>query len=295
MGVKQSVFASKAEKRNYDKLLTTWGDKFRIYHNLPFLNVFDFQGLIGNDGKPLELDDKDASRLKKTSIDYVLCDEFEHPVVGIDFDGMSEGVNVGTLYVPDPDSMPDEWRQIIMGLKLRVAHGSSFPYFIVGSREFVGLSTSTRLTIVDGIIGGVLARTTRNERFAQGFSPREKGLNQQQFDSLPEWEQDELLQEWAIDVEVDAEMSSSPLSNIEIAMKRELGVQSWSEDWTPPKGENDQQSRIWSTVTLHTKDHGDVSSSAWVPNNNSRFYDEATVTTAIATILACERLQRMRS
>ena len=38
MGVKKTVFASKSEQENYYKLKRTWGDKYVIYHDLPFLN-----------------------------------------------------------------------------------------------------------------------------------------------------------------------------------------------------------------------------------------------------------------
>ena len=60
----------------------------RIYHNLPFLNVFNTKGLVNakklgnwhnlldsNEPDTISIGDVDYNRLKKTSIDYTVCDE----------------------------------------------------------------------------------------------------------------------------------------------------------------------------------------------------------------------------
>src|SRR5258706_3124095 len=123
MAVKANVFASRAERDNFYKLSRVWGDKYRIYHNLPFLNVFDTRNLIDlsswESAGPFTLADEDFNRLKKTSIDYTLCDSQDTPIICLEFDGMQKGVNVGTEYFAD-HSNPDPWRQTIMELKLRV-------------------------------------------------------------------------------------------------------------------------------------------------------------------------------
>lgn len=43
MSVKRNVFGSNTERQNFYKLSRQWEDKYRIYHNLPFLNVFDWK------------------------------------------------------------------------------------------------------------------------------------------------------------------------------------------------------------------------------------------------------------
>lgn len=202
MGTNWQVFSSNAERTNYYKLCRQWGNCYRIYHNLPFLNVFNKKGLL--------IQDIDFNRLKKTSIDYTLCDENDRPLICIDFDGLQDGFNVGSDYKCEGPS--DPWRELIMGLKLRVAHGSLFPYFVVGYEHFKDLSDSVQLTIVDGIIGEVLSNLATDEKFQEGFRPDEKGYTQEEFEELGPWEQQEIVQDWVIGVEVDSEMAHNPVS-----------------------------------------------------------------------------------
>jgi hypothetical protein len=55
---------------------------------------------VGCRDEPFQLDAQDMDRLKKTSVDYVLCDEADAPLVGVDFDGMNDGFNAGARTVP---------------------------------------------------------------------------------------------------------------------------------------------------------------------------------------------------
>ncbi len=156
MGINKTVFGSRAEKKNYDRLSRQWGDKYRIYHNLPFLQVLNTEGIS------LDLKYKQHEYLKKTSIDYIFCDNEGKPLIALDFDGMLEGFNVGLDYHksqshPSLDEKKEKEREDGFKLKLRIAHDSSFPLFIVGSKEFKNFSTGISLTIVDAIIGEVLA------------------------------------------------------------------------------------------------------------------------------------------
>ena len=111
MGTNKQVFGSGAERSNYYKLSRQWGSAYRIYHNLPFLNVFNTKGLLNakklgswsalldpNEPEHLTIGDIDSQRLKKTSIDYTLCDTNDRPLLCIEFDGMKDGYNVGTEY-----------------------------------------------------------------------------------------------------------------------------------------------------------------------------------------------------
>src|SRR5689334_21732019 len=169
MGVKKHVFGSNPERDHFYKLSRRWGDKYHIYHNLPFLNVFDMTNLIDRPQsqlQPVLINELDLSRLKKTSIDFTLCNENDEPQLCIEFDGLQQGFNVGPKYYPnsDPQSL-NPWRQQITELKLRVATLSHFPFFIVASTHFAKLSPTTELTIVDGIIGEVLAAKTFHHRF----------------------------------------------------------------------------------------------------------------------------------
>ena len=94
MGVAKSVFASRAERANFHKLDSRWGDRCDLWHNLPMLNLFtrdDLIDLYSVDLRPLTISDIEWQRLKKTSVDYVLCDrEHDAPLVCIDI-----GPNLG--------------------------------------------------------------------------------------------------------------------------------------------------------------------------------------------------------
>ena len=72
MGSMNSVFASKTERENFIKLQRTWAEGYNLWHNLPFLNVFNTNGLVDlKTGKKFALEQIELNRLKKTSIDYV--------------------------------------------------------------------------------------------------------------------------------------------------------------------------------------------------------------------------------
>ena len=156
MGINETIFGSKSEKKNYDKLVRQWGDKYCIYPSQLFLSVLNTQGIS------ITLTQREFNYLKNTSIDYVLCDNQGKPLIGVDFDGMLEGFSTGSDYHkskshPSLDEKKEKGRIDGFQLKLRIAHDSGFPLFIVGSKEFYNLSINVRLTLVDGIIGEVLA------------------------------------------------------------------------------------------------------------------------------------------
>ncbi len=220
MGIKNRVFGSGQERDNYYKLRRQWGTSHNIYHNLPFLNVFSIS--------EMGLNEIEQSRLKKTSIDYTLCDDADSPIVCIEFDGLYDGVNIGSLYHParEPDS---EWREQILSLKLRTAHGSRFPFFVVGSDFFKDLSPDLKLTIIDGIIGEVLARRAAHSRFAQEFDPEEVGWSPEAFGRLDPGTQREIIQGWVTDVETIAELEHNPVSKLAAKFSYDLGGVKTSE------------------------------------------------------------------
>lgn len=98
MGVRETVFGSKEEKRYYTKLQKTWGNKLNIYHNIPFLNVIRAKDeLIGENYSKFKISEEEYDQLKKTSIDFVVCDKKDKPIACIDFDGLQQGFNVGRI------------------------------------------------------------------------------------------------------------------------------------------------------------------------------------------------------
>lgn len=123
MGIRKDVFASKAEKKNYEKLARTWGEHYRIYHNIPFLNIFNLEDLFDYsewwNPVPIDLTQDEITLLKHATVDYVLCDLQDKPIVCIEFDGLQDGFSVGTDYYPErlpPRLRP--WRRNNIELEL---------------------------------------------------------------------------------------------------------------------------------------------------------------------------------
>ena len=225
MGVNKQVFGSEPERRAFQRLSRNWGDKYRIYHNLPFLNVFNTENLLCLDGEEynLQLSDSDRNKLKKTSIDFVFCDLDDAPVVCIEFDGLRKGFNAGTEYVTKAGPVKKGWRKVITELKLKVAHASMFPYVVVCSQYFEDISSQTRLSLVDAIIGDVLASRATQEAFSKGFNPEECGYPVEQFDALSESDKHEIMQDWVLSVELECSMIHNPIFRRSAELSQQVG------------------------------------------------------------------------
>ncbi len=178
MGVKKQVFASISERELYKKLSQRWGDRYRIYPNLPFLFVFDTENLIDwYIPAAFMVSDADYARLKKTSIDFTICDDTDQPLLCVEFDGMQQGFNTGTQYHSKQQTIP--WRRQYTELKLRVALGSFFPFIVIGSQYCRDLSREAQLSILDGIIGDILANRQKQAVIGKGFDPCVEILGQE--------------------------------------------------------------------------------------------------------------------
>lgn len=312
MGIQKTVFASKPERENYYKLSRTWGGKFRIYHNLPFLNVFTPQNLIDLsdwDIQQITLTETEFNQLKKTSIDYTLCDDQDTPILCIEFDGLQEGFNVGKEYHPEDSFGPyiSPWRQHIMQLKLKVAYGSLFPYFIVGSVQFEDVTPQTKLTIVDGIIGEVLANRAKHEKFSRGIDFQETPYTEQEFNALPPWDQQEVIQDWVLGVEVEADMVNNPITQKRWEMASKLGIRGFRIEFlcNPPMSNNMTPKQrmhafnhavlFGNKLTLQTDDCGEVDATVWLPNFKVMNFSGSDLLEDLAFILASEKLQMIRA
>lgn len=255
----------------------------------------------------------EISRLKKTSIDYTLCDVDDRTLLCIEFDGLQEGINAGAHYhstvVPG-----DIWRQEITDLKLKVAHGSMFPFFVVSPSYFKDdLTTDTKLMIVDGIIGEVLAIRARTKIFEGGFHPEEVGWTQDEFNALPEWDQDEVVRDWALGIEVAADVENNPLVRKRWELMMDLDIKSYGHKplYYPAVDDLDHSPDIHSLkhrieqidkailngseTTLYTDDFGEVKAKAWIANFKTPYFSGIGLLDDISTIMAMEKLKKLRS
>jgi hypothetical protein len=76
--------------------------------------------------------------------------------LSIEFDGMGRGFSRNGEYMEISPS-DDKYRKLKFDLKLKISTQTGYPYFIVSYKETENLEPGLNLTIVDGIIGKVLA------------------------------------------------------------------------------------------------------------------------------------------
>ena len=148
MAVK-NLWGSNGEERGFRSIESTWGDQYRIMAQMPLSALFT-----------PDPEWCDTSHLFfKTSVDYVVCDEQGHLLLAIDYDGLGGGFDDSMgRYVPAWEI--DGRRKLNFNFKLKYARRdeNQFPYHIVASPEFRPVAPGIDLTIVDAMIGNILAR-----------------------------------------------------------------------------------------------------------------------------------------
>lgn len=293
MAIRKLIFGSKSERSHFEHLRSVWGDRFHVHTNLPFLQVCDTAFLKDESGAPFSIDYYNEQRLKKTSIDYVVADHSGAPLVAVDFDGLQEGFNFGTNYRPREGD--DEWRNLITVLKLRVAHGSRFPYLVLSSTHFRTISEKVRLTIADGLIGSVLATKEMRRKLDEGFRPEEMGLTREKFESLPARERHEVAQDWVIDQDTIAELENNPLVRTAAELFHENQIREWIEvPYDPRMGTATPDSGLHRGRRITLKHASGLSGTGAVmlPDFRTPGVSEYSVTVAIAKILAIHDLKK---
>ena len=195
MPAKDSIFGSKSEARGFLLIEHTWGDRYRLCAQFPWSALF-------------EPDPKwrgTSNLFFKTSVDYVLCTNEGRPLLAIDFDGMGGGFDREGEYV-QVEATPDRNRKAKFDFKLRYAKANDFPYHIVASEGFNPLDDGIELTIVDGIIGSVMASKSFSNR-AQTFVDE----HADDIDSQPMWYKSEYIQYLLTRLEFDCNYDHNPI------------------------------------------------------------------------------------
>lgn len=177
MKIRDSVFGSRQERGFYATLKSTWADRFNLYPSLPFAAIIDFEDMV--------LTERARSYLLKTSVDFTLCEKKgDKPVLSIDFDGLGLGFCQEGKYIQLRQSK-DPFRKLKFDLKLRVAQKTSYPYIIVSVEEAQPFSEDLELTIVDGLIGRILAR----KRFEDLLEERKEELTCEGWEDFIDFEE----------------------------------------------------------------------------------------------------------
>ena len=195
MAVRDSIFGSRSEERGFRFIEHTWGEDYVVYPQIPLSALFT------PDPKW-----RDTSNFFfKTSVDYVLCTNEGRPILAIDFDGLGGGFDRDGEYV-QVEATQDRFRKRKFDIKLRFSQQYDFPYHIVSSEEFKSLSDRIELTVVDGIIGSVIARKHFLER-----APSFLEEHAEEIDSQPDWYKSEFVQDLIMGLEVDCDVENSKI------------------------------------------------------------------------------------
>lgn len=294
MGVRKTVFGSREEKRYFTKLNETWRKEFNLYHNLPFLNVFTARDeLLDERGIPFNISEDEFEKLKKTSIDFTLCDKGDRPLVCIEFDGLQAGFNVGRKYRRLRDATPrKKGRRAFLELKLRVGHGSVFPYFVLGSDQFRGLSDTVRLTIADGLIGEVMSNRACGDKIYSGFKPTDFGMSEEEFNGLTSLQQSDVIGNWITEVEIECDYTHNPIFRKVAELSKKLGV--YGHEFTFLNNEDlDPDEWVWIECGVGTPNHPSATSKLCLPNFKTPFcYFTVHIAMEIAHLLALEKLSK---
>lgn len=198
MPVKSSVFANESERELFDAISSMWGDRFSIYPSLPFSALFEIPAI------PLKHSEREF--LFKTNVDYTLCTKRGRPLVSIEFDGLGHGFSRHGTYVQMHECR-DPARFWKLNLKVRIATEAGYPFVVVSFDEKTLIGQNTRLTIVDGIIGQVLAKKHFERRLKLLVSDNWQAIES----ASPEW-RDEILQDLVTDAETLAELEWDPIA-----------------------------------------------------------------------------------
>jgi hypothetical protein len=218
---------------------------------------------------------------------------------------MQQGFNTGATYRATDPTNP--WRDKILSLKLRVAHGLFFPFIVVGSKEFEDISGAAQVGIVDTIIGSIVAGNAIAER-VKYFDPSEIGMSEEEFDQLSPPEQDEVVQDWFIGVEAEADCTLNPVFRAVHDLHAELSQRTRTRhghvrfvhqpNIDDAKTTTERVERLEKVIlngaeyTLTTEQYGEIKATAWLPNFNSPGFSEYGFLFELAELAALEKLRK---
>jgi hypothetical protein len=151
MKPKDTVFGSKAERAVYSAIKSEWAWRFNLYLSLPFPMVIDITGA--------QLSYSESELIFKTSLDFTLTNKAnDRPVLSVEFDGLGSGFSCDGVYHQARDtSDTDPHRKLKLDLKLKLAEQAGYPLIVIGYEETKQIDKAECLTVLDGVIGQVLA------------------------------------------------------------------------------------------------------------------------------------------
>lgn len=208
MKIRKSIFGSKSEYDLFRALQNRWSKDFDLWPSLPFSSIVELEK-----SEP-SLSSKEREFFYNTNIDYTLCTKSGSPVLSIEFDGLGKGYSRNCEYIQIEESS-DPYRKLKLDFKIKIAKKLDYPFYVISFEESKELAPDLNLTIVDGIIGQVLAKKEFREKIKTFYDE-----NREMIESLPNYAQREYVQDLVLDAETIAELRMDPIS--ELAAKYEF-------------------------------------------------------------------------
>lgn len=202
MRLKKSVFGSRSEHYLFTSLQSRWSKNFDVWPSLPFSSI------VAIEETETPLSAKERNFFFKTSVDYTLCTKRGAPILSIEFDGLGAGYSRQGEYIQVENST-DPYRKLKLDLKLRISKEIGYPFYIISFEESKALSQDLSHTIVDGIIGQVLAKREFHKKMKTLYDE-----NRQAIESLPACAQREYIQDLVLDAETIAELRWDPIADL---------------------------------------------------------------------------------
>lgn len=292
MKIRTSIFGSGSEKELYDTITSNWLHGFKIYPSLPLTAIIDF---FDNTG----LTEQEKDFLKKTNVDYTVCTQKGQPLLSIEFDGMGHGFsNIDEYIQLAPTDDPN--RKLKLKLKLKVATQADYPFFIVSYDE-KNLLRDENLTIVDGIIGSVLAKKHFLKRIYEMYNE-----SKDEIQNMMPWEEQEFVQDLVLQAEVEADMTWNPIVKKASEYDMQIKYKSMSIKWLDEPGVPDvkdmfdlegikkraealkKATRIGCEIVVETP-QGKVSEKVWIRNIKGWGFNSISLVKEIAELFAFKK------
>lgn len=202
MKIKQSIFGSPTEYNLFKSLQNRWSHNFDLWPSLPFSCIVELA-----QSEP-SLKDNERKFFFNTNIDYTLCTKSGLPILSIEFDGMGNGFSRNGEYIQGKECK-DLYRKLKLDLKIKISKKLSYPFYVISFDESKELAPDLSLTIVDGIIGQVLAKKDFRESIKKLYDD-----NRETIESLPQYAQREYIQDLVWDAETMAELQNDRIAKL---------------------------------------------------------------------------------
>jgi hypothetical protein len=282
-------------------LESLWKPKLNLYPSLPLSKIIDI--------KVNELSDNERNFFYKTNVDYTFCNVNGRPILSIEFDGMGKGVSRRGIYIPSQETS-DMYRKLKLDFKLKLTNILKYPLVIISYDEIKALEEGDSLTILDGIVGQILAKKKFNINLyrVSGIIEESKDIIEQM---MPDDRYD-YIQDIVTSAEVEAELSTDIIakkaSEFEMVFSNKIKDYSQKVEYLtdPPLPEigvfpdidikafeariqaMKNINRIWCRIILNAPNIA-ILQTVWIRNFEDDFISPQTIATNIAEYLAFKR------